>query len=165
MKKSTKTRPSARKNQAKAKPNATAPAEDTRRDILRKARNAAIGIFVVGGGGIVLARGVSGTLEEQDLSRVENGMPTIVQIHDPQCSLCRGLQRQTRTALKHFDDGALDYVVANIRTAEGSRFAAQHGVQHVTLLLFDSEGTLQTVLQGQRHHRQLRDAFQRLLSN
>lgn len=164
MKKSMKTRPQAQRSKPKAKP-AAVSAETTRRDVLRTARNAAIGLFVVGGSGIVLARSISSTLEEHDLSRVENGTPTIVQIHDPQCSLCRALQRETRRALKHFDDGELDYVVANIRTQEGSQFAARHGVQHVTLLLFDSEGALRTVLRGQRHQSQLRAAFQRLVSN
>ena len=165
MTKSMKRRPSTRRHKPTAEPNATAPAATTRRDVLKRVRNAAIGIFVVGGGGIVLARSVGATVEEHDLSRVENGTPTIVQIHDPQCSLCRSLQRETRKALRDFDDDALDYVIANIRTQEGSQFAASHGEQHVTLLLFDSEGALQEVLRGQRHHTQLRTAFQRLLAN
>lgn len=170
MKKSTKARPPARKRQTKARPNkarpnAAAPAQPTRRDFLRTARNAAIGLLVVGGGGVVLARSIGNTLEEHDLSRIDNGTPTIVQIHDPQCALCRALQSETRQALRDFGDDELDYVIANIRTPEGSLFAADHGVQHVTLLLFDAEGALQTVLSGQRHHTQLRDAFQRLLSH
>ncbi len=102
-------------------------------------------------------------MHEHDLSRVGNGRPTVVQIHDPQCSLCLALQTETRKALKMLDDDALDYVVANIRSEKGQTFANRYGVQHVTLLLFDGRGELQDVLQGQRGSYQLKAAFEDLL--
>ena len=71
---------------------------------------------------------------------------------------------RTKQALKNFDTDDLDYVIANIRTPEGRNFAQRHGVQHVTLLLFDDKGALQGVLQGQRGRAELRFAFERLVS-
>lgn len=135
-----------------------------RRSFLRLARNLAIGAGVVGGSGYVLANSVISTMNEHDLTRVGNGKPTIVQIHDPNCSMCLALQKETRKALDEFQDGRLDYVVANIRSAKGKAFANRYGVQHVTLLLFDGEGALQDVLQGQRGSHQLRAEFSKLLA-
>ena len=135
-----------------------------RRGFLKLARNVAIGAGIVGGGGYVFAQNVISTMNEHDLSRVENGVPTIVQVHDPNCSMCLALQRETRKALDLFDDGQLDYVIANIKSSKGRAFANRYGVQHVTLLLFNGEGELQDILQGQRGSHQLRAAFANLLA-
>jgi len=43
-------------------------------------------------------------------------------------------------ATADFDDGQLQYLVANIRSADGRQFAAAHNVGHVTLLIFDADG-------------------------
>ncbi len=164
MKKNGKSRNArAKKDNRDKKANAEQGVDQGRRGLLRTARNSAIALAFVGGGGVLLVQNVRGAMREHDLSRINNGTPTIVQIHDPQCSMCLALQRETRTALSHFEDEELDYVVANIRTPEGRSFANRYGVQHVTLLLFDNEGELQQVLQGQRASATLRSAFQRLL--
>ncbi|MEX0346646.1 MAG: thioredoxin domain-containing protein [Rhizobiaceae bacterium] len=134
-----------------------------RRNFLRLARNGAVGLAAVGGIGFLLVQNVRGSINEHDLSRVGNGTPTIVQIHDPQCSQCRSLQRETRDALSGFDDNDVDYVVANIRTNEGSRFAMKYSVPHVTLLLFDRNGRLTATLRGQRQSDELRLAFRQFL--
>ncbi|MEP3279119.1 MAG: thioredoxin family protein [Stappiaceae bacterium] len=164
MSKKNKPRKTARKTSGKTK---TSPTEQTvdesRRSLLRKVRNGVIGLAVVGGAGYLLTDHVLATIAEHDLSRVGNGRPTVVQIHDPQCPSCLALQRETRQALKNFDDEELDYVVANIKSPEGSSFASRYGVQHVTLLLFDNEGELKQILRGQRNRETLRSAFQRLL--
>lgn len=139
------------------------PADGGRRNFMRLARNLAIGAGVLGGTGYALARTVMGTVNEHDLTRVGNGTPTIVQIHDPNCSLCRGLQRETREALEAFEDGELDYVVANIKSQKGLSFANRYGVQHVTLLLFDDKGDLKRVLEGQRRSRELAREFRQLI--
>ena len=91
---------------------------------------------------------VMATIAEHDLTRIGNGLPAIVQIHDPQCPRCLALQRETRKALKSVDKGKLQYLVANIRNKKGRSFAATHGVPHVTLLLFDSHGKRRNVLSG-----------------
>ncbi|MES0811488.1 thioredoxin family protein [Roseibium sp. SCPC15] len=144
---------------------AEAQADQGRRRFLRLTRNAVIGAALVGGSGYVFAQNVLSARHEHDLTRVGNGKPTIVQIHDPQCSMCRALQKETREALAMFEEGELDYVIANIRTQKGRSFANRYGVQHVTLLLFDEKGDLQDVLEGQRGSYQLRDAFRGLLSS
>ncbi|WP_420333470.1 hypothetical protein [Roseibium sp.] len=134
-----------------------------RRNFLRLGRNIGIGAVLLGGTGYVFAQNFVSMRHEHDLTRVANGRPTVVQIHDPQCSLCRSLQADTRKALDMFGEGELDYVVANIRTAKGKTFQNRYGVPHVTLLLFDGKGELQEVLQGQRGAYELRNHFQALL--
>ncbi|MEM8702041.1 MAG: hypothetical protein AAGF82_09470 [Pseudomonadota bacterium] len=164
MRKSKKSHKQAAKKQHKPQPQNTGKdVDESRRALFRKVRNGAIGITIVGGLGGLLARNVYATMREHDLSRLANGRPTIVQIHDPQCRMCLALQKETRKALKAFDGDALDYVVANIRTADGRAFANRYGAQHVTLLLFDAGGNLQQVLQGQRSSATLQTAFRRLL--
>ncbi len=138
-------------------------ADEGRRRFLRLARNSAIGLSASAGIGFLFVQNVRSSIREQDLSRVGNGTPTIVQVHDPQCSLCRSLQRETRKALKQFEENELDYVVANIKTAEGSRFARRYAVPHVTLLLFDKRGELRATMRGQRQSEELGLAFRQLV--
>lgn len=140
------------------------PTDEGRRRFLRLARNTAIGLSASAGIGFLFVQNVRSSIREQDLSRVANGTPTIVQIHDPQCSLCRSLQSETREALDLFEEHELDYVVANIRTAEGSSFARRYAVPHVTLLLFDKRGKLTATLRGQRQSEELGLAFRQLVS-
>ncbi|MDJ0627067.1 MAG: hypothetical protein QNJ44_02305 [Rhodobacter sp.] len=87
------------------------------------------------------------------------GKPAVVQVHDPQCPACTALQRETRRALAGFDECALVYLIANIRTEEGGAFAKTHRAPHVTLLLFDAEGTLRQSLSGLRTRAGLRALF------
>lgn len=135
-----------------------------RRGVLRLLRNVAIGTVLLGGTGYVFAQNVMNTMHEHDLDRVGNGRATVVQIHDPQCSMCLALQKETRKALDMLEGEEIDYVVANIRTEKGRSFATRYGVQHVTLLLFDKEGGLQDILQGQRGSYQLKTAFEELVA-
>ena len=141
------------------------PADKSRRRFFGTVRNGAIAVLAVGGGGLFFVQHVRSSMHEHDLSRIGNGTATVVQIHDPNCSMCLDLQRQTRKALKEFDDDEIDYVVANIRSAEGSQFAQQHRVQHVTLLLFDATGDLKATLRGQRRSAELAQAFRSIVPN
>ncbi len=142
---------------AKAAP---APEPQTnRRDVLRMARNGLIAAGVLGGGAAYAVSAVRTTAYEQDLSRIGQGLPVVVQIHDPSCSMCTALQRETRKALKGFDDGEIGYVVANIKTQEGLDFASRNGVSHVTLMLMDPKGGTVQVLNGPRERDELRDVF------
>lgn len=133
----------------------------TRRGFLRKIRTGAIATVVVGSGGWFLIDKVRATVREQDLSQIGNGVPTVVQIHDPQCPKCVALQHEARDALCEFDDTELQFVVANIRSAEGRRLAASHGVGNVTLLLFDAAGRRRSILTGPNESAYLADAFRR----
>lgn len=131
----------------------------SRRRFFGRMRNGAIALAVLGGGGWYLVDTVRATMAEHDLSRLGKGTPTIVQIHDPQCRLCVALQKEARAALTHFDDDQLDYIVANIRTPEGSALAGRYGVSNVTLLLFDGKGELKQVLNGPQNSAFLRSSF------
>lgn len=134
----------------------------SRRDALRRVRDwGALGL--IGGGGVYyLANSVVVQAAEADLSKLGNGRPTIVQIHDPTCPRCQALQREARAALGALDDDRLQYLVANIRTSEGGAFARAHGAGHETLLLFDGEGALRETLVGERSREALEAVFARL---
>jgi len=143
---------------AKAKPQLTGAVD--RRQMLGKIRNYAIGGVVVAGGGYLSVQSVRATIAEGDLSRVGQGLPTVVQVHDPNCGMCRSLQRETRQALKEFDENEVVYLVANILGADGRKFAVDHGVGHVTLLLFNAEGELQQTIRGVHQDDYLADSFE-----
>lgn len=148
------------KTQARSDTAAVAPA---RRAFLRKIRNGAVASLVVGTGGWFLIGKVRATMREQDLTQIGNGNPTVVQIHDPQCSQCVALQGEARDALCEIGSTDLQYVVANIRSPEGRQLAATHGVGHVTLLLFDGEGKRRGILAGPNDSLYLNAAFRRHL--
>ena len=147
--------------QARAAPAETSSAKATlsRRHLLRQFRNGTIAVGVLALGGWGLAHGYQTHVERHDLSVIGNGIPTVVQIHDPQCPNCRALQKEMMSAAKAFDEDALQVRVANIRGPEGRALADRHGVAHVTLLLFDGQGELQQVLRGVHEDDYLRDQF------
>lgn len=132
----------------------------SKRNFLSMARSSAIGSVVVGAGGFYLYSAYQADLEERDLSKIGNGKPSIVQIHDPECQLCRALQKETRNALSNFEPENFEYLVANIRTSKGREFANTHNVPHVTLLLFNKHGRLKQVLQGVKSESELTGVFQ-----
>ena len=116
---------------------------------------------LLGGGGWLVVRDVQATIAEHDLSRIGNGIPTIVQIHDPQCSQCIQLQKNTRSALEGFPDNDLQFLVANIKDARGRRLATEHSVGHVTLILFDADGKRRDILRGPNTIQSLEERFRR----
>jgi len=134
-----------------------------RRDVLRRLRNGALVFAGVGIGGWYVGSEVWAGIEEADLSKIGGGTPTIVQIHDPQCPKCQALQKEARKALEQFNEGELQYLVANIRQDKGQRFAAKHGVPHVTLLLFDGDGERREVLSGPNTSDNLEHVFRQHL--
>ncbi len=150
----------------KKKPTADPEAKDVetdRRGFISRFGNSALAIATVGGIGWYVVSEVRAGIEEADLSKIGNGIPTIVQIHDPQCPTCQTLQREARAALDQFDDGELQYLVANIRQDKGQRFASKHGVPHVTLLLFDGAGEHRQTLSGPNTAENLERAFRQHL--
>ncbi|MEO0341862.1 MAG: hypothetical protein AAF198_00350 [Pseudomonadota bacterium] len=146
MKKRTKRVASKRKASVVAAPHAAHKRD--RRKALRTIRNVTIGTVLLTGGSVFAITSIRKTMAEFDLTQIGQGAPSIVQIHDPNCNMCRNLQKNTRRALRQFDDGEITYLVANISTKEGQAFAARYGVAHVTLLLFDAAGNLIHVEQG-----------------
>ena len=161
---------SKRRPAQKAKPKSATAAQSqpgrrktNRREMLRQIRDyGALGAIGLAAGWWFVSD-VRAHWHEHDLTRIGDGAPAVVQIHDPDCALCRELQRETLRALEAFDDADLQYVVANIRTSDGARFANAHGVQHVTLLLFDGDGARRDVIVGTQTSAVLKRRFQRHL--
>jgi hypothetical protein len=136
----------------------TAP---TRRRFLEFARNWGIMTVAATGGGWYLVNNFVSAAQELDLSKIGNGIPTVVQIHDPECSRCRELQKQTRDAMESFDNNELQFLVANIRQDKGRELAETHRVGHVTLLLFDGDGKRRGTLVGVNPSKELVSTFRR----
>jgi hypothetical protein len=122
-------------------------------------------VTAVGGGfSWYLVDEVCATTREHDLTRIGNGVPTVVQIHDPQYSICAALQKEARDAVSNFDDTELQFLAANIRQDKGRARANKHGVQHITLLLLDGKGNKQSVLMGPNKSEYLTTAFRSFVS-
>lgn len=124
------------------------PTDQGRRNALKWLRNGAIAAPFVAGAGIFSVRSVQATICEADLSKIGQGIPAVVQIHDPTCPMCNALQKQTRRALRPYGADQFRYLVANIQTLEGGAMAARYGVPHVTLLFFDGDGQMVDMFQG-----------------
>lgn len=156
MKKSSKKPRPAKARNKDAKPKQPV---QTRRSFMSMAGTIGAGVVVVGGIGFWGVRTVQASVAERDLTQVGQGIPTIVQVHDPQCPVCNALQREVRAALKDIDPGALDYRVADIKTEDGMAFAARYGASHSTLLFFNRTGNLDGRLVGPSDRERLADAF------
>lgn len=130
-----------------------------RRDFMKYLRVGGIGAIILGGGAFYGVSTVNASIAEHDLSKIGNGTPAVVQIHDPQCPVCRALQKEVRRALKSFDKGDIEYLVANILTPEGAKLANAYVVPHITLLLFDGNGKMLKVLRGPKKRDELLAEF------
>ena len=147
-----------RKKSVKTKKKATSAASSNptvsknqragRRNFLKTMAYGGVGFVALGGLGYYSITTVQARICEGDLTRIGQGKPAIVQIHDPQCSLCRTLQNQTRDVLSGFDGDQFEYLVANVKSQKGSSLAAKYSVPHVTLLLFDGSGKMVQTVRG-----------------
>lgn len=158
-----KNRPSQKGKRTKVA--ASAPQSNAAKAVSRRGlvQYGVIGAAILAGGGYFGVRSVAAAIGEADLTKIGNGTPAVVQVHDPGCPICNALQREARKALKAMDGDKPEYLVANITTAEGSTFAADHGVPHVTILTFDAKGALQQVLRGPQTRDQLQPVFENLM--
>lgn len=154
--------PKSKKRNRKPAADVQAVQDPSKRNTLRMLGTGALATAGLGGAAWFGVSAVRATAAEMDLTRIGQGKPTVVQVHDPQCALCTQLQREARKALKCFGECDLVYLVANVRGDEGRSFAARHGVPHVTLLLIDAQGEIQSVLNGVRDSDDLKLAFQDL---
>ena len=149
----------AKPQKSKTKATAAPAPTQTRRAMLRNMGLYTLGAGALGGAGWIGVSTVRAGAAEYDLTRIGQGKPSIVQIHDPQCPMCQRLQKEARAALKSFNECDIVYLIANIRTKDGRDLADEHGVPHVTLLLFDGDGKLQDTLRGVRQREELTQHF------
>ncbi len=159
MSKNRRKKPAAKgqRKQSAFSPNAASPT--TRRAMLRNiVAFGAVGVAVAGGVGF-LAHGVMASVAEADLDVIGQGVPVIVQIHDPSCPDCTRLQREARAAMRNFNDDQLLYRVANLTTEKGARFAAGHGQGRVTLILLNAQGRRVQVVNGVHDRQSLAQDF------
>ena len=147
-----------KQNKAKVGPDPSVQNPDRRSFLARSGKWMVGAVVLVGGGGFAISA-VRATAGEQDVGRVGQGIPTVVQIHDPSCALCSALQKEARRALKGIDPETLNYVVANIKTEAGRDFANQHRQPHVTLMLMDPSGEPVQILNGPQDGDDLRVLF------
>ena len=160
-----------RSSKPNKKPSAQSPTtailpgkKTSRRGFFTTFSNAALVTAIGGGFSWYLVDEVCATTREHDLTRIGNGVPTVVQIHDPQCSICAALQKEARDAVSNFDDTELQFLVANIRQDKGRALASKHGVQHITLLLLDGKGNKRSVLVGPNKSEYLTATFRGFVS-
>lgn len=153
-----------RKSARKKKGSAKATSAPAGKGSMLNRRNLIKGAVVVAGGGFAIA-GIQAYDENNrvlhDLTVVGNGVPSVVQIHDPGCRLCRRLKGATEKALEDID--GINYRLADITTPEGKAIQDRFGVPHVTLLYFDGEGrhlhTTNGTLSAEEVARNIRDTL------
>ncbi len=133
----------------------------SRRDFFVNALIYSASAAAVTGGGWYLFDIVDAEAKESDLTTLGNGVPAIVQIHDPNCPTCNALRREARDAACSFDDSELQFKVASLQTEAGRRLAARHGVGKITLLMFDGDGSMRIALPGMNQSEDLRPVFER----
>lgn len=164
MKKQNK-RPKQKKAQAAPMPSLN---EDTgsvtRRDVLRRYRNRGIALALAATAGWFIVDDVQATAREHDLTRIGNGTPTVVQIHDPNCAICAALQKETRAAMEGIEETEMQFLVANLRDSRGRKLATDNSVGHVTLLLFDGQGKRRDILRGSRDRTELAPLFRKFVN-
>lgn len=126
-----------------------------------KFRNILISVVLLASFGLAVAAYNSHQNELHDLSVIGGGVPTVVQIHDPGCPICRELRRNVRSAGSDLNDDEMLFRIANIKTDSGRAMAARHNVSHATLLIFDAEGGRIDTVQGAMSSAGLRALFAR----
>jgi hypothetical protein len=114
-------------------------------------------LVMVGGAGITALNNNYDT--NHDLSVIGQGIPTVVQIHDPQCQLCVRLRSNANAAIARIADEDILFRVADVTTPEGRSLQRKHNVPHVTLLLFDKDGKLNRSLNGVKTDDELHQIF------
>ena len=97
--------------------------------------------------GYLFVTGENKSRIEHDLSVLGNGKPTVVQIHDPGCQLCRQLKNNVDAVKPKFEE-KIQFKTANIKTSKGKEFAEKYNVPHVTILLFNRRGKHVNTLRG-----------------
>lgn len=104
----------------------------------RNALKFLIAVPVVGVASAAIHRYDVQNKERHDLSPIGQGLPVVVQVHDPSCPSCKRLMSNTKKALK--DQDKIVYRIADLTTGKGAVFARKHKAGKVTLIMFDKNG-------------------------
>ena len=120
----------------------------TKRGIRRAIVSALVVAGLIGAGIFGIDRYQALMADERDLTDIGNGTPTVVQVHDPDCPLCRQLMKNTKSALRGYGD-KIQFRIADLSTGAGRDFQrTHHNVANVTLVFFNGSGQFQWVLSG-----------------
>lgn len=93
-----------------------------------------------------------------DLSVIGSGEPVAVQVFDQRRSASRRLRDNAERALANIEHPPA-WRVVNINTTHGARFAGEHLVDHVSIVLFDERGQRIDVIRGVASVGDLETAF------
>ncbi|MDI5935799.1 hypothetical protein [Halomonas kalidii] len=93
-----------------------------------------------------------------DLSVIGSGEPVAVQVFDQRRSASRRLRDNAEQALANIEHPPA-WRVVNINTTQGARFAGEHLVDQVTIVLFDEQGRRIDVIRGVASVGDLETAF------
>ncbi len=85
--------------------------------------------------------------QEMDLSRIGQGLPSVVQAFDPTCTSCRQLRRMVEQLRPEFEEQMV-FLMVDLSTPAGAAFAETNQVGSVTLVFFDATGERIGVLEG-----------------
>jgi thioredoxin-like negative regulator of GroEL len=103
------------------------------------------GAFVLGLMALIvwkLPRGYS-----NDLTQIGQGKNIVVQVHDHDLVNSAGLMDNLNKIRNEYK-GIIEFVVADLKTAEGQAFAQAHNVEAVTLVFFAPDGSVLGTVQG-----------------
>ncbi|MBX2870250.1 MAG: thioredoxin family protein [Acidiferrobacterales bacterium] len=106
-------------------------------------------------GALVLALGSAAAIsaykknwaEAHDLSVIGQGIPAIIQVHDPKCPKCKKLMENTKVALRDYDDKFV-FKIADITTGAGRSLQRDHDARIISLLIFNGRGELKRRISG-----------------
>lgn len=105
---------------------------------------------------MVLPKGFS-----DDLSKVGQGMPAVVLIHDKNSVGSLNLMSLLGKVRSDYAD-KLEFVVVNIDSAEGQMFREQQNIAGIVAVLFDSNGTKLGTYGNTKDERELRFLLDKL---
>lgn len=140
----------------------TAAARKARRHTLAMIRVGVIAVVLLTGLAVGLSAYNQRLERAYDLSVVGQGVPVVVQVHDPECPFCVELRRNVESVSSEFAPEELLFRYAELPTPEGAAFARRYEAHRVTLLLFDARGELRAHQTGVQEASLLRQTFRRL---
>ena len=122
-----------------------------------------VAAVAIGGTAFGLNALETGKRELHDLSVIGQGVPSIIQIHDPKCPTCRRLKNIVTNTLS--SEIPVNYRLADITTVEGKALQSKYNVPNITLLYFDKRGKHVHTTQGLQTKEQISDTVNALFGS